>query len=218
VKKLLSCVLFSCICLTSSSPTLSQTTVQNSLVTIFVVRHAESRSLEADPERALTPLGRERATQLTTTLKSVRFTHLFATHTARTRETVKEIAAIHKLAINQLPPPGAIIKGKLVTDDTPRSVAVEPISKSLLALPSGSIALVALNSENLFAVLNKLGVPIDPAGEECVLGSACVPCITGECFPRNDFDRVWLLIRDPRKNELSIFLEFRYGAGSKLAN
>ncbi len=84
-----------------------------------------------------------------------------------------------------------------------------------MALPPGSSALVGLNSENIFAVLNKLGVPLAAEGQSCALGSMCVPCASNDCFPRNDFDRVRYVLRDPFQEEPVALFQFRYGVGWK---
>src|SRR6202008_4400206 len=120
----------------------------------------------------------------------------FGTHTSRTRETVAPVAAKYNLPIIQLPDPKSLIDGKPITDQTPRSVPVEPVSDALMKLPAGSVALVGLNSENIYGILNKLGVPVAKGGISCAPGSACVPCTSGDCFPRRDFDRIWYLVRN----------------------
>jgi hypothetical protein len=79
-----------------------------------------------------------------------------------------------------------------------------------LALPAGSIAIAALNSENIFAVLNRLGIPVD---EGCAVGQWCVPCLNNMCFPRDMFDRIWYVVRRPGQREPFVFTELRYGVG-----
>jgi uncharacterized protein (DUF2141 family) len=65
----------------------------------------------------------------------------------------------------QLPVPGSTLDGQPVIEKTSRRAATDPISTSLLKLPPGSIALAALNSENIFAILNRLGIPVAPEGQ-----------------------------------------------------
>jgi len=113
----------------------------------------------------------------------------------------------------QLPEPGSVWKGVVVTDDTSRREPIDPVSDALLALPPGSVALVALNSENIFAVLNRLGVPLAENALRCSAGAMCVPCLSNACFPREAFDRVWYVVRQPGRAEPVVFTEFRYGAG-----
>jgi hypothetical protein len=150
---------------------------------------------------------------LVQTLRGVKFTHIFATHTTRTRQMVEAIAAAQGVPIVQLPVPGSILDGQPVTDQTSRRAPIEPISTALLQLPPGSVALVALNSENIFAILHRLGVPLAPAGHSCALGSMCVPCTDNSCYPRSEFDHLWHLVRDAGRAAPLALVELRYGAG-----
>lgn len=186
----------------------SQPSAQTQPVSIFIVRHAEP-----DSSMLLTPAGHQRSELLVHTLRGLKFTHIFASHTARARQTVERIASAQGLPIVQLPVPGSILDGQPVTDETSRRAPIEPISAALLKLPPGSVALAALNSENIFAVLNRLGVPAAPAGRSCALGSMCVPCTDNNCFPRTEFDRLWHLVREPGRAAPLSFVELRYGAG-----
>ncbi|MBI3570659.1 MAG: histidine phosphatase family protein [Gammaproteobacteria bacterium] len=184
---------------------------QTQTVSIFIVRHAEADT--SQPMPPLTAVGRQRADLLIHTLRGVKFTHIFASHTTRTRQMAEGIASVHGLPIVQLPAPGSILDGKPVTDQISRRAPIEPISAALLQLPPGSVALVALNSENIFAILNRLGVPVAPAGQPCVPGSMCVPCADNSCYPRHEFDHMWHIVREPGRPEPLAFVEFRYGAG-----
>jgi hypothetical protein len=82
-----------------------------------------------------------------------------------------------------------------------------------MELPPGSVALAGLNSENVFAILNKLGVPVAKPGETCERGAMCVPCTDNSCYPRNEFDQIWHVVRQPGRAEPLAFVELRYGAG-----
>lgn len=137
-------------------------------VSIFIVRHAETDG--SQPTIPLSAVGRQRAELLAPTLNGVTFTHLFATHTTRTRQMLEAIAAKHGLQIVQLPVPGSVLDGQPVTDQTSRRAPIEPVAEALLKLPPGSIALAALNSENIYAILNRLGVPVAEPGKPCVAG------------------------------------------------
>jgi hypothetical protein len=117
------------------------------------------------------------------------------------------------LPIVQLPAPGTIWQGQIVTDELSRRESIDPIAEALLALPSGAVAVVALNSENIFAVINRLGVPVADAGTTCAVGQQCVPCLNNTCFPRDAFDRVWYIARRPGESSPLVFMELRYGAG-----
>jgi hypothetical protein len=182
---------------------------QTQPISIFIVRHGEVDTSQSP--LLLNAVGRQRAEVLAQTLQTVRFTHVFASHTTRTRQMIERIASVHGLPITQLPVPGSSFDGQLVTDDTSRRAPIEPVASALLKLPPGSVALAALNSENIFAILNRLGVPVAQAGQSCAPGSMCVPCADNTCF--KGFDRLWVLVREPGRAEPLSFIEVRYGAG-----
>ena len=169
----------------------SQSLAQAQPVSIFIVRHAETDN--SQPTIPLSTVGRQRADLLAPTLRGVKFTHLFATHTTRTRQMLDVISSAQSLQIVQLPAPGAIIDGQPLTDQTPPRASIEPIATAMLKLPPGSVALAALNSANIFAILNRLGVPVAAPDQACALGSMCVPCLDNKCFPP-EFDRIWHLV------------------------
>jgi hypothetical protein len=70
-----------------------------------------------------------------------------------------------------------------------------------------------LNSENIFAVLNRLGIRVADAGTTCAIGQRCVPCLNSTCFPPDSFDRLWYMVRRPGQSEPLVFAELRYGVG-----
>ena len=185
---------------------------QGQAISIFIVRHPEAVP-EGPPTRPLTTAGQQRADLLIHTLRGVTFTHFFASHTTRARQTIEKIATAQRLPVVQLPEPGSLLNGKTVTDDTSRRAPIEPISEALLRLPGGSLALVGLNSENIYAILNRLGVPEAPAGESCAPGSLCVPCTSNQCYPAKEFDHLWHVVREPGLARPLAFVELRYGAG-----
>lgn len=122
------------------------------------------------------------------------------------------VASAQGLPVVQLPVPGSILDGQAVTDQTSRRAPIGPISQELLKLPPGSVPLVALNSENIFAILNLLEVPAAAAGQACAPGSMCVRCLDNTCFPPV-FDRLWLLVLQPGRAKPIAYLELRYGVG-----
>jgi hypothetical protein len=187
-----------------------QVLAQSQAVSIFIVRHQEVDT--SQPTLPLSIAGSQRAELLAHTLRGVKFTHFFASHTTRSRQAVEKIAATHALPVVQLPAPGSLLDGQTVTDQTSRRAPIEPVAAELLKLPAGSVALAALNSENIFAILNRLGVPEAPPGQTCVLGSMCVPC-TNSCYPREVFDHLWHVVRQPGRAEPIAYIELRYGAG-----
>ena len=186
---------------------------QEGLVQIYLVRHPETESAPADLKAIhLSETGRKRAALLVPALAGIRVSHLFASHTVRTREALEDLARDRSLSIVQFPAPGSTWKGQLVTDEMSRREPIEPIADALLALAPGSTAVVGLNGENIFAVLNRLGVPVASAGETCAIGQHCVPCLNNTCFPQV-FDRLWFLALRPGKAEPVVFQELRYGTG-----
>ena len=189
----------------------TQLLAQTQPISIFIVRHAEPDT--SQPTIPLTAAGRQRAEVLAQSLRGVKFTHIFATHTTRTRQTVEGIASTHALAVIQLPVPGSMLDGQPVTDQTSRRAPIEPISTALLELPPGSVVLVALNSENIFAILNRLGVPVAPPGQSCAPGSMCVPCTDNSCYPGKEYDNLWHIVRDSNRPEPLVFVGLRYGVG-----
>ena len=126
---------------------------------------------------------------------------------------VEGIASTRGLSVIQLPVPGTIVDGQPVNDQTSRRAAIEPMGTALLKLPPGSIALASLNSENIFAILNRLGVPVAPSGHSCAFGSMCVPCTDNSCYATEEFDQMWHILRESGRAEPLAFLELRYGAG-----
>jgi histidine phosphatase superfamily protein (branch 1) len=186
---------------------------QEQLVQIYVVRHPETESAPANLNAVhLSDTGRKRAALLVPALAGIRITNLLASHTIRTRETLEDLARDRSLPIVQLPQPGSTWKGQLVTDQLSRREPIEPIADALLGLPPGSTAVVGLNSENIFAVLNRLGVPLAAEGKTCAVEQLCVPCLSNACFPPV-FDRLWYVALQPGKAEPVVFLELRYGTG-----
>ena len=182
-------------------------------VSMIMVRHAEADA--SQPTVPLTEAGRRRAQTLAYALQHVRFTHILGTHTIRTRQTVEAIAAAQELPVMQLPMPGSMLDGSLVTDQTSRRAAIEPVAEALARLPPGSMALAALNSENIYAILNRLGIPVAGPGQSCTASRRCVPCTDNSCYPRDDFDRMWHLVRDASTGETLAFVELRYGVASR---
>jgi hypothetical protein len=204
-------LLTACFVIAAQCWAVGQPLAQTQPVSILIVRHAEADT--SQPTVPLTTAGRQRAELLVHTLRGVKFTHIFASHTIRARQMVEGIASAHGLSVIQLPVPGSIVDGQPVTDQTSRRAPIEPISTALLKLPPGSVALAALNSENIFAILNRLGVPVAPSGQSCVPGSMCVPCTDNSCYPRKEFDHIWHIVRESGRAEPLALVELRYGAG-----
>jgi hypothetical protein len=131
---------------------------------------------------------------------------------------LEAIAAKQGLTIVQLPAPGTMHEGEIVTDKTTRRASIEPVASALLKLPRGSVALVSLNSENIFAIMNKLGVPVATTVQSCGLGTMCVPCLENACYPREEFDLMWHLVLEGGRPSPVAFVELRYGVGWRSAD
>lgn len=192
----------------------AQAQAQQQTVSILIVRHAETDGTQ--PTIPLSAVGRQRAELLAPTLEGVTFTHLLASHTTRARQMLEIIATKQNLQIVQLPTPGSLLDGQPVTDQTSRRAPIEPVATALLKLPPGSVALVALNSENVYAVINRLGVPVAEPGKPCMPGRMCVPCLDNKCFPP-EFDRMWHVVLEPGRLTPLAFVELRYGVGWRAA-
>jgi hypothetical protein len=177
---------------------------------IYFVRHAE-----VDPTQSTFPLsagGRLKADAFARAVSEVRFTHVFSSHTTRARQMVEPVALARTLPVQQLPAPGTRLDTTVVSDRTSSRVAIAPLVEALRALPPGSRALVGVNSDNTYAIMHGLGVPVGTAEQPCVSGRTCVPCLTNACAsPR--YDQLWLLIfrRDAPQ---PVMIELRYGATS----
>jgi Histidine phosphatase superfamily (branch 1) len=70
----------------------SQALAQTQPISIRIVRHAEADG--SQPTIPLTAAGRQRADVLVQTLRGVKFTPIFTSHTTRTRQMVEGIAAV----------------------------------------------------------------------------------------------------------------------------
>ena len=196
----LACIAFLVVAVTEAS-------TQIEPITVVIVRHPET-SLDP-PTFPLTTIGRQRAALLVDTFRDIKFTHVFASHTTRARQTAEPVAASQKLQIVQLPTPGSVLDGQPITDSTSRQAAIAPIADAVLGLPSGSVVLIAGNSDNIYGILNRLGVPVDP---KCVAGMMCVPCVSNACF-KADFDRLWYLVIERGRAKPVVMIQTRYGVG-----
>ena len=174
---------------------------------IYFVRHAEVDPMQ--PTFPLNATGRLKAEALARAVSEVGFTHVFSSHTTRAREMVERVAFARNIPVQQLPQPRAQPDSTVVSDRTPSRAAIGPLVHALRQLPAGSQALVGVNSDNVYAILNGLGVPEGTAERPCLTGRTCVPCLTNACAsPR--YDQLWLLILG-RGTQGPILIELRYG-------
>lgn len=175
----------------------SQEILEKSIVTIFFVQHAEmNMNMTTIP---LTPEGEIRASRLVRTFSQVPLTNIYASHTLRTRQTVFPVAEAKSMEVNEFPQLGSSIDGQVIWDAAPSTLAIRPLFDAVDKLPKGSKALVAVNSSNLFAIINLLGVRQGNDIEPCELGGTCVPCLDNTCFP-DGFDGLWILTLDKETN------------------
>ena len=196
----------------STSPNLTKSTASESeAVSIFIVRHGETD--QSQPATLpLSNAGTQLAEVLAATMRDVPLTHLISSHTTRSRQMLDRMASSRGLPIAMLPAPGSLYQGERVTDQTTRRAPIEPVSQALLSLPPGSVAVAALNSENIYAVLNRLGIPVARQGEQCMPKAWCLPCTDNGCYPRDQFDHLWHIVLDKSGGKPISFTQLRYGA------
>jgi hypothetical protein len=160
---------------------------------IYLVRHAEFN--KKDPEKMLTEAGRARAATLAKRLEGVQVAHVFSSHTLRARDTVAPSAEAHGLEVQQFPPLGSTVGGKVVDNRTSGKVAIKPLLKALQQVAKGSTVVVGGNSGNLYAIMAGLGVRVatkeNPCGKDDM---SCLPCADKSCFPKKEFNNLWLVI------------------------
>jgi broad specificity phosphatase PhoE len=129
-------------------------------VTIFVVRHAERESSEADSP--LSAAGRARAERLAVMLASAGITHTFSTEFVRTKDTVAPLAARLGLTSTVV---GARDMNALIA--------------SLQGLPAGARALVAGHSNTINVIAGRLSGQEIPALDESEYDRLYVVTIAG---------------------------------------
>lgn len=184
-----------------------QSTQVDDVTVIYFVRHAEVDP--AQPTFPLSAAGKLKAEAFARAVSAVRFTHVFSSHTIRALQMVEPAARSRNLPVLQLPRPGVQPDSTVVSDQTSSRAAIAPLVMTLRALPSGSRALVGANSDNVYAILNGLGVPAATPEQPCAAGGNCVPCLTNACAsPR--YDQLWLLVIKPGA-ERPTLIELRYG-------
>ena len=166
-------------------------TNDSDVTTYYLLRHAEIN--KKAPGKPLNAKGKQRAQDLVSHMQDVRLTHIYATHSDRTRDTAIPLAMARGLDVVQYPAPGSTIKGEVVSNKTKGKFAIKPMIKALQKLPEGSTALVTANSGNLYAIMAGLGVSVQA---DCVKGAdGCIPCKGKKCFPKKQFNNIWKLVR-----------------------
>lgn len=154
------CTLVGC---TGTVPTKSPRASQCPVVppVVVVVRHAEKANDDSDS--ALSERGRARALRLASLLKPMAASRIFATEAKRTRETVAPLAEAL----------GARVEVRPAKD-------AEGLARELLALPSGTVAVVAHHSNTVPKITHVLG--------------ADVPRLEGGNLAHSAFGRVFVLV------------------------
>lgn len=173
---------------------------------VYLLRHAETDG--RSPKKLLSDAGRARAEMLGDRFREVEVTHVFATSTSRSFETVEPLAGRHGLTPRRVPPPGSVVDGDIVVLDRgdPR-IAIGPMLDALRALPRGSTAVVGTDSDSLFAIMAGLGVGVR---NHCGDYDSCVPCGHAACFPESEYDNLWMVIPDPDTGS-AVSSRIRYG-------
>lgn len=146
---------------------------------VYIVEHGEP--VFSDPAMPLSVNGIRYAKAVASVLRDVKFTHVYSSNALRSKQTVSYAAGARGLTIQQLPnsdPSG------------PSEAAAEPIAEAVSNLPAGSVALVGGNTENIYRIMNSLGIPV-VAG--CGPDQRCVPCLDKTCFTPNDLSSIWQL-------------------------
>ena len=148
-------------------------------VEVYFLRHSEADN--SNPDKPLVAAGQARAEALAEHLAPVQVTHIFVTNYYRNVDTAKPLASSKKLEVVQVPKIGSTIDGKEVTNRS-RGVATQPMLRALNDLSDGSVAVVVANSGNLFPIMSKFGV-------------SQLPCNSKKCFPKKEFNNIWIVTK-----------------------
>jgi len=156
-------------------------TATQSATQINFLRHAEVDM--TNPDKPLVEAGKQRAAALAQYFDGTNITHIFVTNYERNKDTGSPLAQSKNLELEQIPMLGSKIDGKEVTNRSKGNVAIQPMLKALSDLPDGSVAVVIGNSGNLYPIMSKYGV-------------TNLPCPTKKCFPKKEFDNIWVVTND----------------------
>ncbi|WKG05177.1 histidine phosphatase family protein [Mycolicibacterium sp. HK-90] len=146
-------------------------------IVVYIVEHGEP--VFSDPALPLSANGIRHGKALHAVLRDVKFTNVYSSSALRSKQTVSYTADPLGLPIVQLPDGDPA---------TPTEAAVEPIVQAVTKLPAGSTALVGGNTENIYRIINKLGIPVV---QGCGPNQQCVPCSDKTCFTENDLNSIW---------------------------
>ncbi|MEX3646971.1 histidine phosphatase family protein [Mycolicibacterium porcinum] len=146
-------------------------------IVVYVVEHGEP--VFTDPALPLSTNGMRHGKAVQAVLRDVKFTNVYASSALRSKQTVSYTADSLGLPVVQLPN---------ADPATPSEAAAEPIVQAVTTLPAGSTALVGGNTENIYRIINKLGIPVV---QGCGPNQECVPCVDKTCFTENDLNSIW---------------------------
>ncbi|OLP02243.1 hypothetical protein BVU76_11390 [Mycolicibacterium porcinum] len=146
-------------------------------IVVYIVEHGEP--VFSEPALPLSANGIRHGKAIRSVLRDVKFTNVYSSSALRSKQTVAYTADPLGLPVVQLP------NGDPAT---PTEAAVEPIVQTVSKLPAGSTALVGGNTENIYRIINKLGIPVVPG---CGANQQCVPCPDKTCFTENDLNSIW---------------------------
>ncbi|OBB33341.1 hypothetical protein A5792_09290 [Mycolicibacterium peregrinum] len=155
---------------------------------VYIVEHGEP--VFSDPALPLSANGIHHGKAVAAVLRDVSFTNVYASSALRSKQTVSYAAGALGLPVVQLP------NGD---PSTPAEAAAEPIVKAVTSLPAGSTALVGGNTENIYRIVNKLGIPVV---DGCGPNQQCVPCLDKTCFTDNDLNSIWRVTIYPANSGL----------------
>lgn len=152
-------------------------------IVVYIVEHGEP--VFSNPELPLSANGIRHSKAIRAVLRDVKFTNVYSSSALRSKQTVAYTADPLGLPVVQLP------NGDPAT---PTEAAVEPIVQAVTKLPAGSTALVGGNTENIYRIINKLGIPVV---QGCGPSQQCVPCPDKTCFTENDLNSIWRVTTYP---------------------
>jgi phosphohistidine phosphatase SixA len=151
-------------------------------VTVFLVRHAEKA--KDDPrDPSLSEAGRRRASELARVLSDEPVTHLFSSEYKRTRDTLQPLAEARGIEVRLMP-----------AGNGPE------LQRAILALPPGSVAVVAGHSNTVPAIAAGLGGEL----------TGLTPHERGDRLGDDEYDRLFVLVLTAEGRAVET-LELRYG-------
>jgi hypothetical protein len=148
-------------------------TASSEVTTFYFVRHGEGD--RSDARMPLASRGLERAHRLARVMERVPLTHVFSSHTLRSIEAVEPTAKFHGLEVIELPALGSEVDGEVIHEVSPSDLAIGPLTAALREVTPSSTVLVGVNADNVFAIMNGLGVPLGTDGLPFELAQTYVP-------------------------------------------